>query len=386
MNTDTKNNDYVKLTADWVIPESFKPPIEYDNILKEFKNQIKSNIGKPNENLLAKKSIENLILDNKVKPDYPLTKKNIAKLVDKMWQKFEDKEFVYRYWILMQAGFFLSSFRPSGFSPEALKLPKQFVTEKEKILNTYKEMAKKDKDKAITWVDKEFDKLTDRVIDYWEKEGVNVVDIVRAKARGSSADIRKMLVAVGLSITSSGSINDVILTSQIDGLEQTQFFNYTSQAIQALYAKSAETAVPGYLSRKLSTIAEPVILSKVKDCGSKKYLEVEILDDNILSALDGRMTHDKKIIDGNDDKWIGKKVKLRSSLYCKAKDGLCETCYNPTFVKNLGLKPGARIGLMATTNLGDKALVNLTLKKSHVGLSLNLEKVDLEKDIFKYAE
>jgi len=379
-------NDYVKLTADWIIPDAFKPKEDYLKIYETFKNEVKANLDKPDANKIIKKLIEKHILDNKIIPKYPLTKKNIANLVDKMWRKFDNTEFIYRYWILMQAGFFLSSFKPSGFSPESLKLPKQFVIEKEKILGKYNEMAKKDKDKAITWVDKEFDKLTDRVIDYWEKEGVNVVDIVRAKARGSSADIRKMLVAVGLSITSAGTINDVILTSQIDGLEQTQFFNYTSQAIQALYAKSAETAVPGYLSRKLSTIAEPVVLSKIKDCGSKKYLEVEILDDNILTALDGRMTHDKKIIDGNDDKWIGKKVKLRSSLYCKAKDGLCETCYNPTFVKNLGLKPGARIGLMATTNLGDKALVNLTLKKSHVGLSLNLEKVDLEKDIFKYAE
>ena len=381
-----RNNDYVQLTADWVIPEAFQPPIEFDKILNEFKTKAKEALGKPDENKIIKKLIENLILNNKVKPEYPLTKKNTAKLVDKMWNKFDNKEFIYRYWILMQVGFFLSTFKPSGFSPESLKLPQQFVKRKAELLAKYEEMAKKDKDKAISWIDKEFDKLTNEVIDYWEKEGINVVDIVRAKARGSAADIRKMLVAVGLSITSAGTINDVILTSQIDGLEQTQFFHYTSQAIQALYAKSAETAVPGYLARKLSTIAEPIVLSKEKDCGSKKYLEVEILDSDILSALDGRVTNTGKIIDGSNEKLIGQKVKLRSPLYCKAKDGICETCLNPRYVKRLNLKPGTRIGLLVTTGIGSDALVNLTLKKSHVGVSLNLEKVNLNEDIFKYAE
>jgi hypothetical protein len=378
--------DCVKVTADWVIPEAFKAPIQYLEILDKFKKEVKANLGKPDENKIVKKLLEELILDNKIKPDYPLTKKNIAKLVEKMWEKFDNTNFVYRYWLLMQAGFFLSTLKPSGFSPESLKLPEKFIKRKMELLAKFEELSKKDKEKAIQWIDKEFNKLTEEVIDYWEKEGVNVVDIIRAKARGSAADIRKMLVAVGLSITSAGTINDVILKSQIEGLEQTQFFHYTSQAIQALYAKSTETALPGYLARKLSTIAEPVVLSQVKDCGSKKYLEVEILDQDVLDALDGRVTNTGVQIDSNDKKWIGKKVKLRSPLYCKAKDGICETCLNPKYVKRLGLKPGARLGLIATTNISNQALVNLTLKKSHTGLSLNLEPVNLEEDIFKYAE
>ena len=378
--------DCVRLSDEWVIPKAFEPPVKFTEILDKFKTEAKKAFGKPDENKIIRNLIEDLILDKKIKPDYPLNKKNIAKLVNKMWETFDNTEFIYRYWILMQVGFFLSTFKPSGFSPESLKLPEIFIKKKAELLAKYQEMAKKDKEKAITWIDKEFDKLTDEVIDYWEKHGVDVVDIIRAKARGSASDIRKMLVAVGLSITSAGTINDVILTSQIDGLEQTQFFHYTSQAIQALYAKSSETAVPGYLARKISTIAEPVVLSKEKDCGSKKYLEVTILDQDVLDALDGRITHTGIQIDSNDPKWIGKKVKLRSPLYCKAKDGICETCFNPKYVKRLNLKPGARIGLIAATNIADKALVNLTLKKSHTGLSLNLEKVNLEEDIFKYAE
>ena len=87
-----------------------------------------------------------------------------------------------------------------------------------------------------------------------------------------------------------------------------------------------------------------------------------------------------------DKNLIGKKVKLRSPLYCKAQDGICETCLNPVYVKRLQLKPGVKIGLIVATSIGADALVNLTLKKSHVGISLDLEEVNLEEDIFRYAE
>jgi len=371
----------------WIIPEKFKQPEWVEKDLEAFFDEAKKALGKPNENDQIKKLLEKYILNNKVKPDYPLTKKNIGKLVEKMWEKYPENEFIYRYWMLMRAGFFLSTFKPSGFSPESLKLPKEFQDKKIKLLQEYEKKVKEiGKDKAILWIDKEFNKLTDEVIKYWEKNGVNIVDLIKSKAKGSPSDIRKLLVAVGLSITSAGTINDVIMHSQIEGLEQTEFFHYSSQAIQALYAKSSETAVPGYLARKLSTIAEPVVLSEINDCKSNKYLEVEILDQDILEALDGRMMNTGELIDKDNTKLIGKKVKIRSPLFCRARDGICTVCYNPKIVKKLGFKPGERIGLIATTQLGDAALVNLTLKKSHTGLSLNLEHVDLNKDIFRYAE
>ena len=92
------------------------------------------------------------------------------------------------------------------------------------------------------------------------------------------------------------------------------------------------------------------------------------------------------ILTDKDKNLIGKKVKLRSPLYCKAQDGICETCLNPVYVKRLQLKPGDKIGLIVATSIGADALVNLTLKKSHVGISLDLEEVNLEEDIFRYAE
>ena len=381
-------NDYLRSTEKWVEPEHAKTPQWVKDLENKIKETMKKYYKDPKANTVFKKLLENDLLKGKIKPEYPLNKKNIAKLVSQMWDKFDAKEFTWRYYILARIGFFLSTLKPSSFTIDSLELPQEFIDKKRKLLEEYQEKVKKDGVmKAVSWIDKEFDKLTTEIIKYWEKQGIEISNLINSGARGGKADIRKMLVAVGLSINSAGEINDIILDPQIEGLKQTQFFHYTSQAIQALYSKSTETAVPGYLARKISTITEPIVLSKDKDCKSNKYLEVYVFDEEVLEALDGRIMNNGKTIDAEKDKnLIHKKIKIRSPLFCKSIDGICATCWNPKAVKRLNLQPGARIGLLATTSLGADALVNLTLKKSHVGVSLNLKEVDLNKDIMLYAE
>ena len=228
--------DSVQITAKWVIPEAFKQPSWVDDNLKKFKDETKiiinKKLSKKEENDQIKKLLEKYIFGDKVKPKYPLNKGNLGKTVTTMFENIPQNEFIYRYWMLQEVGFFLSTFKPSGFAPEALSLPDKFKKKKDELLKEYQGKVKEfGKENAIAWIDKEFDKLTDEVIDYWESEGINIVDMIRSKARGGPSDIRKMLVAVGLSINTAGEINDVIMTAQIDGLEQTQFFNYSSQAI-----------------------------------------------------------------------------------------------------------------------------------------------------------
>jgi DNA-directed RNA polymerase subunit beta' len=377
------------LTDEIIIPNGWDEPEWFKKLKQKIINDIKNAKNSEDANKIFAKYLENDILEGKIKPDYPLNKKNIKKLINKMWEAFDDESFKWKYTLIGYLGFILSTYKPANFSPETLILPDEFIERKKELLKKYEEKIKNgvSKNEAVMWIDNEFKKLTNDVLNYWEKKGIDLPDIVKSGSRGSPDDIRKMLVAVGLSINSKGEINDIILNPQVEGLEQTQIFHYSSQAIQALYAKSTETAKPGYLARKLSTICEPVVLSKIKDCGSKKYFNVDVLDESILEAIDGRITDSGHQIDASKDKHlIGKKVKLRSPLYCKAEDGICETCYNPKYIKKLSLKPGAKLGLLFSTVVGSDILVNLTLKKSHVGVGLNLKEVNLEKDIFKYAE
>jgi DNA-directed RNA polymerase subunit beta' len=236
------------------------------------------------------------------------------------------------------------------------------------------------------WVDKEFKKLTKEVMEYFRehRDEYPIIDSFDSKAKGDENDLRKLLIAIGLSINAKGKINDVIARSGAEGLTPTQFFNYTSQAIVSQYKKSRETAAPGYLIRQLNTIMAGVRLSKTKDCGTKGRLSVKILNKDMLLSMKGKLSDDG-VLGPERTELIGKTIKLRSSLYCKSKDGICHNCYNPDFIEKMNLHTNAGIGLLSSTAQASM-LTNMTLKAAHTGLSLDKTTVDLTQDIFEFSE
>jgi hypothetical protein len=76
---------------------------------------------------------------------------------------------------------------------------------------------------------------------------------------------------------------------------------------------------------------------------------------------------------------------VRSPMYCKAEDGICSTCYNPSFVERMNLHDTSGIGLLASTSTA-VLLTNMTLKAAHYGLSLNKTTIDFTNDIFEFSE
>jgi len=134
-------------------------------------------------------------------------------------------------------------------------------------------------------------------------------------------------------------------------------------------------------------VTEGVKLSATKDCGTKKYLTIEVKDKDVLESIKGRhivgVGGSISYVDSKNLKLIGKTLKLRDPLFCLAEDGICQNCYNDTFVKNMKLKPGSNIGLIASSGLLG-GLVNLTLKGSHTGVSLNQEEINFDKDLENY--
>ena len=371
-----------------IIPNSFRPPEWYYKTKELFKKQILESI-KVNKYLdknLVRQLIEE-VLENKIKVQYPLTKKNIGLLFTDLFKVFDNDTFIWKYQLIAELGFFLSTLKPSSFSPESMILPEIFEKEKERIKLQYENSPKKEKD--IIVANKELDKLADKVMEYYKKNNIYVTDLIDSGSKGSKDDIRKLLLGVGLSINAKGEINDVILTPHSEGLDKTQFFNYSSQGVVALYSKSMNTAKPGYLIRQLYTVMESLELSKLNDCGTKKYLEFKIPKGkdgkNMIFNLKGRILDNGNQIEADDESLLGKSIKLRSPLYCQAPDGICKTCYNPLAAEELKMKPGGKVGQIAVSSLAE-VLVNITLKASHTGLSLDSEEVDLTKDIERYSK
>ncbi len=377
------------------IPKVFAEPDWVVDDYARFEKTIKDDYAKRGtiDRALVKKLIYEILLDSRVKPIFPLKKPNVEKLVSRMYEIFDNEEFQYRYYFIYRAGFFLSTYVAESFTPEALVLPDQFKPKKAKIITTYHQKIEEakntqEKDKAIIWVNKAFDDLTTEVLDYFRDNDYPISKFLDSKSKGSPDDLRKMLVATGLSINAKGEINDVIERSGSEGLTPTQFFNYSSQAIVSQYQKSHETAKPGYLIRQLNTITAGVTLSKLTDCGTKNFLSIKIINAAMLKAFDGKLR--KTVtgltpIDKDDKELIGETVKVRSPLYCIAEDGICVNCYNPKFVDRMNLRETSGIGLLASTSQAE-LLTNLTLKSAHTGLSLDKAEIDLTKDIYEFSE
>lgn len=371
----------------FVYPDDADKPQWVIDRLSNFHKQLEEDV-RNNQKLdnLRDKIIDNLetnILPKGVRVTEPLSKKGVSKLIEKFDTVLDDVAFMWHYYLLINAGFVLSSVIPSSFQPEALIIPDQFIKDKNVAVQKYNDSPKTTED-ALAF-QKEITKIAGEVRKYFDEKGIYVVDLMNSGAKGGTEHIQSLLLSVGLSINSFGEINDVISNAHVEGLTQTQFFNGSSQAIQALYAKSSDTAKPGYLGRKLSNIAERIKLSTVKDCRSTNYLSLKVRDARMLDSLIGRYYKSKlgtltKITEKSNI--IGTTINLRSPLYCKAKDGICSVCYNEDYINLMKLQPGANIGLLATTGMTG-TLVNLTLKKSHTGVGLDKEEIDFNKEIEK---
>jgi len=376
-----------------VIPEAFKQPDWVEVDFKIFTDAVKADYNKNNllNTNLVRKLFNQHILGGHLKASFPLNDKNVQKLLEKMYPTFGSEAFQWRYMLVYRAGFFLSSLASISFTPEALVLPDKFKKERTEIIKTYEKKKEEangqvESDKVINWINKEFNNLALRVLDYFRehREVYPIIDSLDSGAKGKPDDFRKLLVAIGLSINARGEINDVVDRSGSEGLSPTQFFNYTSQAIVSQYKKSAETAIPGYLIRQLNTIMVSVKLSKTIDCQTKGRLSVQILDKGMLKSLVGKV-YEGGTISENDTSLIGKRVKLRSSLYCKAEDGICHQCYCPDFIERMNLTTNAGIGLLSSTAQANM-LTSITLKAAHTGLSIDKVEVNLEKDVFEFCE
>jgi len=380
-----------------ISPNVFKAPEWFLKNKEHYRTEILKTMKETGkvDNEQVKFLIEQMTL-NKIKPKYPLNKKTIVNFYSKMYDEFGNEDFRWRYQLIYEFGFFLSTLKPSSFSPESMILPEDFRIKKEKISLKYHNSPKKEKD--IILANKEIDELAEELMEYFRKNKIYAADLIDSGGKGSSDDIRKLLLGVGLSINSEGEINDVILNAHSEGLTKTQFFNYSSQGIVALYSKSMNTSKPGYLIRKLYTTMESLELSTSKDCGTKRYLKFKIhlgeAGEKILNNLKGRIystsasgsSLEQISTNLKDIKHLlGKTIYLRSALYCQARDGICKTCYNPLAQEELQLKDHSKIGQISVASFAE-SLVNITLKSSHTGLSLDAEEVNLIEDMERYSK
>lgn len=183
-------------------------------------------------------ALETFILPQGIKITKPLTKPEINNLVQTLGKVCLDNEFPMYIWLLMNAGFYLSTILPTCIDEDSLTVPAH-IQEKRILIN--KEFQKTgNKQKYL----EEIQSLSKEVLEYMTSIDNAFGDFLNSKANGTLDHIQELLVGVGLALNAKGEIIDTVTNCLVDGVSQTEYFSKGSTGIAALFAKSSETAKP----------------------------------------------------------------------------------------------------------------------------------------------
>ncbi|MDI6907846.1 MAG: DNA-directed RNA polymerase subunit beta' [Thermoanaerobacterales bacterium] len=277
--------------------------------------------------------------------------------------------------------------------PEAKKT---ILEETEKKVQTVEDQYRRG---LITW-----DERYRKVIEAWNKatdavteEIMNTLDrfnpvymMATSGARGNIQQIRQLAGMRGLMADPSGRIIDLpIKASFREGLTVSEYFISTHGARKGLADTALRTADSGYLTRRLVDVAQDVIVRE-DDCGTEDCIEVaeirdgteviENLEDRIVgrfAAVDIQHPETGEVLaranteiseeaaDAVTRAGI-RKVKVRSSLTCKTKHGVCRKCYGRNLATGHLVDIGEAVGIIAAQSIGEPG-TQLTMRTFHTG-------------------
>ncbi len=212
-----------------------------------------------------------------------------------------------------------------------------------------------------------------------------VYDLITSGARGSMNNVIQMAGMKGLIADNQGNTLEFpILSSYIEGLTPVEYFLSTHGARKGLTDTAMNTGTSGYLTRRLFDSAQDILITEV-DCGTKNSITiyrsklsvltsvskkiigrvlVEAINEDglkfeaghLISSIDAKKIEDSKI----------EKIVVRSPLFCKAKRGVCATCYGADLSKGVLIDVGEAVGTIAAQAIGEPG-TQLTMRTFHSG-------------------
>ena len=259
----------------------------------------------------------------------------------------------------------------ASFTMRGLKPLESVVKRREELIEENKEALEKGDIMTMSAIEKE-------LVDLAKKEISDdpSMDLYYSGARGSIPNNYKQLSIVkGPVFNKTIGKYQFIKKSFFEGIDKEDLAAAATNVINGQYPKSCGTAISGYKAKQVSSLGQAVILRKdVQDCGTKGYVEI-VIPPSMKSKFLYRYVIDggkPVLLDNNNiDNYVGKKVKLRSIMYCGCDSGVCMTCAGRLFEK---LQIDA-IGLTTSTLTG--ALLNLKMKAFHDS-SVKVNAIDLD--------
>ncbi|NLM09901.1 MAG: DNA-directed RNA polymerase subunit beta' [Clostridiaceae bacterium] len=209
-------------------------------------------------------------------------------------------------------------------------------------------------------------------------------------ARGNINQIRQLAGMRGLMADISGQTIEIPIRSNFrEGLNVLEYFISTHSARKGLADTALRTADSGYLTRRLVDVSQDVIVREV-DCGTEEGItvsdivssgeKIEGIDERIAGRYAAEDIIDPKanevivkhneLIDNDLAQRITsagvKKVKIRSVLMCRTRNGVCSKCYGINLATGEKCNVGEAVGIIAAQSIGEPG-TQLTMRTFHTG-------------------
>lgn len=210
-------------------------------------------------------------------------------------------------------------------------------------------------------------------------------------ARGNKSQVKQLGALRGLMAKPSGEIIESPITANFrEGLSVLEFFISSHGARKGLADTALKTADSGYLTRRLVDVAQDVLVTE-EDCGTLGGIEVSAIkqgQEELLPLKDrifGRSVCDDIYMPGDLTQLLAKggnilnvkqaaaiddagieSVKIRSTLTCEAKRGVCSKCYGLNLANGRPVAMGEAVGIIAAQSIGEPG-TQLTMRTFHLG-------------------
>ena len=249
-----------------------------------------------------------------------------------------------------------------------------------------------------TWNDID-ERLTEDLIKGLDKYN-NIYMMADSGARGSNQQIKQLAGMRGLMADTTGRTIELPIKSNFrEGLDVLEYFMSAHGARKGLSDTALRTADSGYLTRRMVDVSQELIIREIDCCEGREEIpgmEVSAFTDGketiegLEERIRGRVAcNDIKDKDGNviveknhmitrsraerimkagvDDKGEPlNKVKIRTILTCRSRNGICSKCYGMNMATGEAVQIGEAVGIIAAQSIGEPG-TQLTMRTFHTG-------------------
>lgn len=216
----------------------------------------------------------------------------------------------------------------------------------------------------------------------------SVFDLMNSGARGSISQITQMAGMKGLIQNAQGeTIEHPVLSSSKEGLTPIEYFTTTHGSRKGLTDTALNTARAGYLTRKLFSVAQDVVIRE-EDCGTTHNISITQESDSGIGISLSRKIRGRvlaKDLTNSDGKKIFSKghlltkldaqevedvqveeVSVFSPLTCASATGICAKCYGVDLGNDKLVDIGEAVGTVAAQAIGEPG-TQLTMRTFKAG-------------------